>query len=308
MFGYVRPLVGELKVSEYNYYKSAYCGVCKSMGKECGAFSRFCLSYDSAFLSLLLCAVRGEKNKPEAKRCPVNPAAKRPMLCGSACIAYSAAACGVLAAFGFADGAEDERGLRRLAALSGVSVSKPWLKKVSENYPGLCEGVAERLNALYAAEKEAKDTPENLSLDLLADRFGDVLAFVCSYPFDSFAAEDGAADRRAICSNIGHHVGRWIYCIDAIDDLKEDEKRGRFNPFLLAYGRAEFSEEEKVTLRCLLGGEAGAASLALELCESGEEASREPLKIVENVLNFGMPDTAAAVISGKYRKPGRDRI
>ena len=44
MFGYVRPLVAELKVGEYRYYKSVYCGICKAMGGECGSLSRAFLS------------------------------------------------------------------------------------------------------------------------------------------------------------------------------------------------------------------------------------------------------------------------
>lgn len=308
MFGYVRPLIGDLRVSEYNYYKAAYCGVCRSMGNECGACSRLCLSYDLTFLSLLLCAVRGEKNDMQTKRCPANRLAKRNMLVGSDSVDYSAAVCGALAAYGFRDGVQDEQGLRRFGASVGASVSKAWISKVSAKYPGLCEGIEQRLNALYEAEKEAEKAPEGLSLDLLADRFGAVLAFVCSFPFAKEGTDADTAGKRAICSNVGLHVGRWIYCIDAIDDLKEDEKRGRFNPFLLAYGKAEFSDEEKLTLRCLLGGEAGAAALALDLCEHYEGASAEPMNIVENILKLGMPQTAAEVISGTYKKPEKDRL
>ena len=305
MFGYVRPLTAELKVGEYQYYKAVYCGVCKAMGGECGWISRTFLSYDLTFLALLLSAVNGERTEIGQGRCPANPLAKRPMIRGSVFTDYAAAVCGALAAYRFRDDRADERGVRKALASLGTSVSAKWIARVRENYPGLCEGIEEKLDALSAAESSY--TEETVSIDAPAGLFGDLLAFVCAYPFARSDAPD-AAQRKVICASVGRHVGRWIYCVDALDDLADDAKHGRFNPFLLAYGRAELTEEEKTTLSCLLDAEAGEASLALELRENFADASHEPMKIVENVLTLGMDDVAGKVLKGTYRKPGKDRI
>ena len=64
MFGYVRPRRDELRMREYDRYHAAYCGVCRSLGREYGFFSRFLVNYDMTFLYLLLASV--EAAKPNA--------------------------------------------------------------------------------------------------------------------------------------------------------------------------------------------------------------------------------------------------
>ena len=54
MFGYVRPLRAELKVKTLEQYQAAYCGLCRTLGKEFGFAARFTVSYDLVFLYLLL--------------------------------------------------------------------------------------------------------------------------------------------------------------------------------------------------------------------------------------------------------------
>ena len=53
MFGYVRPLKGELKINEYEEYKAVYCTLCKSIAKHYGRLQSFFLSYDLTFYVLL---------------------------------------------------------------------------------------------------------------------------------------------------------------------------------------------------------------------------------------------------------------
>ena len=61
MFGYIRPNKPELLVKEYDLYKSAYCGLCKRMGKDYGRLSRLALSYDGTFLAML--SMRSEERR-----------------------------------------------------------------------------------------------------------------------------------------------------------------------------------------------------------------------------------------------------
>ena len=55
-------------------YKSAYCGLCKRMGKDYGRLSRLALSYDGTFLAMLSMALRDDCPGFEAGRCVANPA------------------------------------------------------------------------------------------------------------------------------------------------------------------------------------------------------------------------------------------
>ena len=65
MFGYVKTHNPELRVAEYEYYRAAYCGLCRSMGKCTGQCSRMTLSYDFAFLALIRLALTGDKVSEE---------------------------------------------------------------------------------------------------------------------------------------------------------------------------------------------------------------------------------------------------
>ena len=42
MFGYLQIDKAELKVREYEAYKSVYCGLCKQLGRDYSVFRAFC--------------------------------------------------------------------------------------------------------------------------------------------------------------------------------------------------------------------------------------------------------------------------
>ena len=76
MFGYVRPFKPYMRMFEYDIYKAVYCGLCKDMGRRYGFVTRFTLSYDFAFLSLMDLSVRGVKLDAEKQRCIAHPLKK----------------------------------------------------------------------------------------------------------------------------------------------------------------------------------------------------------------------------------------
>ena len=83
MFGYIRPLVGEMKVRENEMFRAVYCGLCRSMGKHTGCASRMTLSYDFVFLAIFRAALTDTAFIPEAHRCAVHPLKKRAMAADS---------------------------------------------------------------------------------------------------------------------------------------------------------------------------------------------------------------------------------
>ena len=42
--------------------------------------------------------------------------------------------------------------------------------------------------------------------------------------------------RRRVLEQILYHLGRWVYLVDAADDLKKDAASGNYNPVALRYG------------------------------------------------------------------------
>ena len=82
MFGYVRPLKGELKINEFNHYRAAYCGLCRAIGEKYGQLPRFAVTYDMTFLVLLLHALATDEPGYEQSGCVLHPVRKRTMAVG----------------------------------------------------------------------------------------------------------------------------------------------------------------------------------------------------------------------------------
>lgn len=298
MFGYVQPYIPDLTVGDYEYYRAAYCGLCRSMGEVCGGSSRLTLSYDGVFLALLRMLLSNERPECERHHCPYAPLARKNMLTRSASLNYSAGTMGVLAALKLEDDVRDESGFKKLCAYLGRSPARKWMKCADRNDEGITQKTRTGLDIYYAAEKEnATAEFSDAGIESGAEAFGEVVGMLASRGIED--------ENFAIAYSVGRHVGRWIYCIDALDDLADDAKKGRYNPFIASYGNS-LDEDEKLTLSCLLRDESDSAMSMLGLAEI-DEGSRA-YRIVKNILTVGMPRVASAVLDGSYRKPKREDI
>ena len=109
MFGYVKPVVGEMLVREHEFYKATYCGICRSMKKHTGVLSNVTLSYDSVFLALIrMLYIPDADFKAEQRRCIAHPTKKRPMLKDNPAIEYTAKAFAILTYYKMRDDISDE--------------------------------------------------------------------------------------------------------------------------------------------------------------------------------------------------------
>ena len=71
MFGYVRPAADRLTQEQTDLFRSAYCGLCRTLGRRYGLPARMILNYDLAFLAILLAG--GSGFSCARHRCPVRP-------------------------------------------------------------------------------------------------------------------------------------------------------------------------------------------------------------------------------------------
>ncbi len=297
MFGYIRPYVPNLLVSDYEYYKAVYCALCREHGKF-GATSRTCLSYDGAFLVLLRQAVCGETGDVMRARCAAYPPAKRNMTLASSHSLLAAAASVILAEQKVADDKADERGIKRFAAYAAHPIAASWAKKATDEFEGLETGIRERLRIVYETEREM--TPDNASVDRPASAFGEVTAFAAAYEL--------SGHEKLLAEAIGRSVGSWVYCIDALDDLAEDASRGRFNPFLLfdpTAGDIAAHEVDTETVKLAVVHKISDAVAAADLISENSDASKDRARrILLNVLTEGIPHVTELVAAGKLPRGG----
>ncbi len=273
MFGYVTPLAEELRVKEHIFYKSVYCGLCRTMGKCVCNESRMTLSYDIVFLALVRMAMSGDEMSFKTGRCAVNPFKKRVFLQSNPSLEYSASAGALLAYRNIEDNVNDSKGLKKAASRTVLAMSRRMKKKAGLSE--LDEIIVKRLSELSELEKSGE-----ASLDSAASCFGELLSEVVSFGFEGKNAR--------IASQIGYHVGKWIYTADAIDDYSRDKKNGEFNPL---------SDIDKISLECAMKLELKAASDAFELVDCADAGIKN---IIDNIIYLGMPSRLERLLS-KYR-------
>ena len=280
MFGYIRADAPEMRVRENEYYRAVYCGLCRSQGKCTGQCSRFTLNYDMVFLALLRMAVQGGSYEIKKGRCIAHPFRKRAYVAHCEPLAYCAYAAAILTHGKVVDDLVDERGFKRLTASIARPFTSGMRKKALKKYSELDSRIFDGLRKLSEIEKQ------NLpSVDVPADAFGDILADILS--FDLFGSDE------KIMRNIGRHVGRWIYIIDAADDLDEDIEKKRFNAFERLYGGC-IPDEERESVANSLRLELLAAEPAFDLIDYKGLYDIEA--IICNIIYLGMPKTAERIL------------
>jgi len=213
MFGYIKPFTPRLLVCEYDNYKAVYCGVCRDL-QQYAPMLRLSLSYDFVFAALFRMCATGENELTKPFRCAVNPAKKRP-LCQNEATKFSAAAAVVMSYYKLCDDIADGK---RLRILFKPFFKRP-LKRAERDYPGLRAIIAEGFENQLRVEKDP-DSGIDLAADPTAAALGKLLE----------SCEQNPAGKRSVYE-FGYMLGRWVYLIDAADDLKKDQKSGGFNPF-----------------------------------------------------------------------------
>lgn len=283
MFGYIKPLVPELKVSEYEYYRGVYCGLCRTLGKCTGQTSRFALNYDLVFLALVRMAVSGEDYSFSLHRCFVHPLKKRRMADRCEVLEFCAYATAMLTAEKVEDNVKDSHGMSRIGAYSLLPYGK-MLGHRSKPIRDVFNKVNGCLSELDALEREKCS-----SVDRPADVFGRALGMLCAFD----VGEEDSFEYR-ICYEVGYRLGRFIYILDAADDFGDDLKSGGYNPIRYAYDTAEMSDKLKENLYEALLLECSSLDAAASLIDFS--ACRVAGNIIKNIIELGMPDAAARIL------------
>lgn len=222
MFGYILPDKPELKIKDYEAFRAYYCGVCRSIGKRHGQLKRLTLNYDSAFLAVLLCAVANNPGKAIRRRCPVHPMRKRSMIEDSSIVDYASDINLLLAYYNLEDKKRDDGSILPDAAMLAL---KRAYRRIRKKYAEKCAIMEARLNDLVKLENE-----KCASMDMAAEPFAKLMEEVTAYEPLCIDEKTEQALRW-----MGYHLGKWIYLMDAYDDLESDIKRNSYNPLLYQF-------------------------------------------------------------------------
>ena len=214
MFGYVAANWKELTPAQKDRYGAVYCGICRCIRSQSSNLSRLGLSYDMAFLALLLMSLYEPEEETGPNACMLHPVKKRPWT-DNIYVRYGADMNVALAYYNCLDDWQDDRkpGAKLMAdALAGHC------RGIAERYPRQCEAIRMCIGELSALEKENCPNP-----DLCANVFGRLMGELLVYREDLWAQT---------LRQMGDALGRFIYLADAAVDYRRDARKGQYNPFL----------------------------------------------------------------------------
>ena len=223
MFGLVTANWKELDRDQRSRYSGVYCGICLRIREQSGQVARVSLSYDMAFLALLLMSLYEPEEASGTHRCPMHPLQKRQRY-DNEFIRYAADMNVALAYYNCLDDWQDDG--RRSAKWMAEAFGKT-LPQIEEQYPRQCEAISRCIRELSELEKQNCPNP-----DEPAHLFGQLLGELLVYREDLWAAN---------LRQMGDALGRFIYLADGAVDYRSDLKKGKYNPFIAMGGGADWA-------------------------------------------------------------------
>ncbi len=240
MFGYVTIHEPELKVKDFKKYKAYYCGLCRVLKEKYGLIGQMTLTYDMTFAIILLSSLYESETIQEQHRCKVHPVRKQLML-RNEITSYAAAMNVLLAYYHLEDDWQDER---KVGSLVTKNMVRGKVKRIIEQYPRQSRAIRSSLKELSKCEKE-----QSTDIDRTAGCFGRLMEELFVYRKDVWEKE---------LRQMGFFMGKFIYIMDAYEDLPEDLKKGRYNPLRKIFRQNGYEERIKDIL-CMMIAESTAS-------------------------------------------------
>ena len=288
MFGYVLPLQGELKVKEFQYFKSYYCGLCHSLKDNFGNISRFTLNYDLTFISFIIDGLFSDELNAKNARCIKHFNRKIAVINSTDALNYAANLNIMLSNLKCKDNITDDNSIKiRIYSL----YLSPLDNQASNKLSILSEIINSNMAQLDTLEKEGTfDT-----IDEICDPFSDTLGNILKLYPNKF--EDDSETLRASLYDLGYSIGKWIYLIDALDDLKSDMENRKFNPYNVLYNK-ENLDFNSFIIEIIPDIE---FIILATLSNCNEAMKTIPFKkhytIIDNIINLGMMNQYYSVLA-----------
>ncbi len=291
MLGYVKAFKPEMKVKDYELYRGIYCSLCRALGRNYSPIAQLFLSYDFAFAAVLRLAAEENGCSFVKKKCPYNPA-KKCMICQSReTLDFCSHAIIITVFYKILDNMHDGGFKSKLIAYLLYPVIFLMHRKAKRLAPDIDKIIGESMKIQSDTEKK-----QGVCIDEAAHPSADALGKIFSLGFDG--------ERKNSLYYLGYMVGRYVYILDAADDLEADLKNGSFNPFSAEYIeiktekiRTEFVQRVTAMLNLT-------QSNALEALDMLEKKRFED--ILENIVLDGLDFSAERVLK-KYRRETKEK-
>ena len=230
MFGYVVMNKPEIRFKDFDLYRSFYCGLCRELREKYGISGQITLTYDMTFVVVLLSALYEPPTQKGITRCVIHPVCKQPVR-KNAATEYGADMNVLLTYYKCMDDWEDEK---KFAALGYGKILQRKNNRLSRRYPEKAEKIRKLLEKLSQMEKAGET-----DIDKMSGCFGQIMEEIFAWKTDVW---EGSLRR------MGFYLGKFIYILDAYDDVEKDVKNGNYNPFAEKYIMKGFDEQVRQLL------------------------------------------------------------
>ncbi|WP_291966655.1 DUF5685 family protein [Caloramator sp.] len=274
MFGYVTPLKGELKVRELDVFKGYYCGVCTSLGKI-NYPAKYILNYDMTFLALFLSSIKYDTDRPKRRFCGYK--VNKVNYFKNEYIDYSAMMNIILTNRKLLDDYNDDKNY------FSFLLSKVFKVKKGEKFRDKIESIDKNLYEMSSLEKQ-----NSSDIDRLSHLFGEIT----KETFDVLEGKTGE-----VLKYFGYNLGRWIYVVDALDDLEKDIKEKKYNPLIYAFNyekEENFRERVVENIRFVLYSYLENITKAYELLDIKKNRG-----ILDNIIYLSLADKTERILKGE---------
>ncbi len=264
MFGYINVNREKMNVQDRSIYQSYYCGLCRTLKEQFGRKGQLLLNYDMAFLIVLLTGLYELEDQQTEFICGMHPSKKQIARCNEA-TSYAAAMNILLSSRNFEDDWNDHHSHTKKAL---AQIFKKDYERVRLQYPRQERAIFEYLRKLDQSEKQRER-----NVDVVAGLTGEMLGEIFAWKENDIWAEELRC--------LGFYMGKFIYLMDAYEDIAKDEKKRCYN--VLGMMQQETEQDFETFSRLML------TSMMAECAKSFE---RLPIllhaEICRNILYSGV--------------------
>lgn len=235
MFGYITANLQNLSEAEAARYRACYCGLCRTLGARGALPARMTLNYDMCFLVLLLSSLYEPEEWQGTQRCIPHPV-KLHAYFANTITEYAA---DMNMALCYHNCMDDWRDERRLLRYGEAKLLKKHCEAVDACYPRQCGAIKKALDELLNLEKA--EAPLDPALQCFGVLMGEIFVY---------REEDHFSP---VLRCMAEGLGRFIYLMDAYEDLEKDQRHGRYNPLIPLAAEADFEARAKEWMTMMLG-------------------------------------------------------
>lgn len=275
MFGYVNVNRETLSPENEARFRAYYCGLCRALRKRHGLTGTLTLSNDMTFLAMVLSGLYEPEEQSGREICVAHPLKKHDWVATEA--TDYAADMNVMLAYHLC--MDDWRDEKKPLSLAEAGLVRRGYQRVKARYPEKCEFIADMIAALSDLEKKGPDGDIDAPTNLTGELIGELFAW----------RED---EWKAPLTRMGAALGRFIYLMDAYDDLPRDLKKGSYNPLKPIVDAPDYED------RCL-------DALTMHIAECTEVFEMLPILrdagLMRNILYSGVWTKYAYIQSRKEK-------